>query len=238
MLAGTFHARSEQGEVLVSPGALLLGNALGAYAYRHVDDGGDRSVVFDYAEAFLDDVSRSLGRRLQDRRAFGSACIPASAASADAVVLTHQAMCTGEPETVREAALTVAAIALTADQGGASAVKAPTSGQAHRVAKTLRYVEAHSTGDCSLDTLAAHAGLSSFHYLRVFRAMTGQTPRQFVIATRLRVAATLLRTTRLPITEVAMEAGFGDLAHFTTSFTRAFGVSSRAYRKRHGPSAV
>lgn len=238
LLAGTFHARSAQGEVLVGPGALLLGNAAGAYEYRHVDEGGDRSVVFDYAEDFLDDVGRSLGRRLHERRAFGGACIPASAASADAVVLTHRAMRTGEPEMVKEAALMVAAVALTADPGGASTVKAPTSGQARRVAKTLRYVEAHSAGDCSLDTLAAHAGLSSFHYLRVFRAMTGQTPHQFVIATRLRVAATLLRTTRLPITEVAMEAGFGDLAHFTTSFTRAFGASARTYRKRHGRSVV
>lgn len=238
ILTGAFHARSGQGEVLAGPGALLLGNAAGAYAYRHVDDGGDRSVVFDYAEAFLDEVSGSLGARLRDKRAFGHACIPASVASADAVVLAHQALRTGEPETVREAALTVAAVALTEDRGGSSAVKAPTSAQARRVARTLRYVEAHSADDCSLDTLAAHAGLSSFHFLRVFRAMTGQTPRQLVIATRLRVAATTLRTTRTPITEVSMAAGFGDLSHFTTSFTRAFGVSPRTYRKRHGPSVA
>ncbi|MCY1018058.1 helix-turn-helix domain-containing protein [Pyxidicoccus sp. MSG2] len=233
-LAGVFHARSSRGEVLSSPGSLLLGNATDGYAYRHVDDGGDRSVVFDYAESFLDEVGGSLGVRLRDTRAFGRASIPASAASADAVVLAHRALCTGEPEVVREAALTVAAVALTEDRGGAYSVTAPTSAQERRVAKTLRYVEAHSADDCSLDTLAAHAGLSRFHFLRVFQAMTGQTPRQFVIATRLRMAATSLRATRTPITEVALEAGFGDLSHFTTSFARAFGVSPRAYRKRHG----
>jgi AraC-like DNA-binding protein len=233
-LAGVFHARSSRGEVLSSPGLLLLGNATDGYAYRHVDDGGDRSVVFDYAESFLDEVSGSLGVRLRETRAFGRAAIPASTASADAVVLTQRALCTGEPEAVREAALTVAAVALTEDRGGVHSVMAPTSAQARRVAKTLRYVEAHSADDCSLSTLAAHAGLSSFHFLRVFRAMTGQTPRQFVIATRLRMAATSLRATRTPITEVALEAGFGDLSHFTTSFARAFGVSPRAYRKRHG----
>ncbi len=234
ILGGAFHARSGRGSVLAGPGALLLGNAADGYAYRHVDDGGDRSVVFDYAEAFLDEVGASLGARLREKRAFGRAFIPASTASLDAVVLTRQALCTGAPESLREAALTVAAAAWTEDRGGVTSVVAPTAAQARRVAKTLRYVEAHSAEECSLDTLASHAGLSRFHFLRLFRAMTGQTPRQFVIATRLRVAGTLLRTTRTPITEVSLEAGFGDLAHFTTSFTRTFGVSPRAYRKRHG----
>jgi AraC family transcriptional regulator len=233
ILGGAFHARSSRGAVLAGPGALLLGNAGDGYAYRHVDDGGDRSVVFGYAEAFLDEVEGSLGARLRERRAFARACIPASTASVDAVVLTREALCTGAPEALREAALTVAAAAWTGDRGGATSVKVPTAAQARRVTRTLRYVEAHSAEDCSLDTLAAHAGLSRFHFLRLFRAMTGQTPRQFVIATRLRVAATLLRTTRTPITEVSLEAGFGDLAHFTASFTRTFGAAPRAYRKRH-----
>jgi len=86
--------------------------------------------------------------------------------------------------------------------------------------------------DCSLDTLADIARLTSFHFLRMFRAVTGQTPRQLVIATRLGVAATALRGSRARITDVALEAGFGDLPYFTTSFTRAFELSPRAYRAR------
>jgi AraC-like DNA-binding protein len=106
------------------------------------------------------------------------------------------------------------------------------SRQARRIAQILRYIEAHSADDCSLDTLAAQARLSSFHLLRLFRALTGQTPRQVVIATRLRAAATALRTTQKRVVEVALDAGFGDLSHFTTSFARAFGASPRAYRER------
>jgi AraC family transcriptional regulator len=52
-----------------------------------------------------------------------------------------------------------------------------------------------------------------------------------VIATRLRTAAGLLRGTRAPILDVALDVGFGDLSHFTTSFTRAFGVSPARYRR-------
>ncbi|MBN9686397.1 AraC family transcriptional regulator [Corallococcus sp. NCSPR001] len=90
----------------------------------------------------------------------------------------------------------------------------------------IRYIEDPSAGDCSLDALAALAGLSRFHFLRIFQKQTGQTPRQFVIATT-------PRTTRLPITQVSLEAGFGDLSHFTTRFMQAFGASPRAYRLRH-----
>ncbi|NMO13650.1 helix-turn-helix transcriptional regulator [Pyxidicoccus fallax] len=228
LLAGTFHARSRQGAALVGPGALLLGNAFAPYEYRHVDDGGDRSIVFDYDEVLMDELGGSRG--------FSRLCIPSSPASAGAVMLAWQALWSGEAEALKEAALAVAEVALAADQGESGEDVRPSPRQVRRVARTLRYVEAHCADDCSLDALAAQAGLSRFHFLRVFRAMTGQTPRQFVIATRLRVAATALRATRKPITEVALDAGFGDLSHFTTSFTRAFGASPRAFRKRGAAS--
>ena len=64
--------------------------------------------------------------------------------------------------------------------------------------------------------------------------MTGQTPRQVVIATRLGAAAALLRTTRRPVVRIALEVGFGDLSHFMASFARAFGVSPGSYRATRG----
>jgi AraC family transcriptional regulator len=70
----------------------------------------------------------------------------------------------------------------------------------------------------------------------VFRALTGQTPRQHVIAARLRAAATALRTSRTPITRVGLEAGFHDPSHFIATFSRVFGVSPRRYRQRAVPT--
>jgi AraC family transcriptional regulator len=237
MLSGSFHARTSSGEVLASPGSLLVGNALSPYEYRHVDDGGDRSLTFEYGEALLQDAGRSLGANLRGEHAFGRICIPASSATAGVVVLAYRALCSGDMGALKEAAFAVAAAALSADRGGKSSVATPSSRQAERVARVLRYVESHSAGDCSLDTLAAHAGLSSFHFLRVFQAMTGQTPRQWVIATRLRAAAIALQSTRGRITDIALETGFGDVSHFNVSFARAFGVSPRRYRQQHGVRA-
>ncbi|HWM89017.1 MAG TPA: AraC family transcriptional regulator [Kofleriaceae bacterium] len=240
ILGGAFHARTSEGRALLGPGALMLGNAAGAYEYRHVDDGGDRSLVFEYGGELLDEVASAVGAGPRGERAFAAVCVPASASTAEAVMLAHAALASGDLEALREAALAVAAVALSS---GSNRRRAPardaTAAQARRVARVLRHVEAHSDEDCSLDALAARAGLSSYHFLRVFRGLTGQTPRQFVIATRLRAAALALHTTTAPVTSIAFDAGFGDLSHFHASFARAFGTSPQAYRRsrRAGPGS-
>jgi AraC-like DNA-binding protein len=227
VLAGAFHIRSAAGAGLVGPGGLMLGNPATGYECRHPVDGGDRSLVFDYDAAVLDELAGSLARRGTAR--FAAAAVPASPAGLEAIVLAEQALRSRDAEALREAALGVALLALAAERP--MAVSPPSLVQARRVARAVRYVDAHSAGDCSLEVLAAEARLSRYHFLRVFRAMTGQTPRQYVIATRLRAAASALRVSRTPITRIALDAGFGDLSHFTASFARAFGASPGAYRR-------
>lgn len=222
MLAGTLHVRGSSGAMLLGPGALLLKAARSTHEYRHVDDGGDRTLTFEYDSAFLDEVGMP---------AFDRIAIPASVESVAAVVLAQRALASGDGEDLAEAALAIAAVAV-ATRGGSH--RELTLVQARRVAQVLRYIAAHSAEDCSLERLAGLAELSSFHFAREFRALTGQTPRQYVIAARLRAAAIALMTTRAPITEIALAVGFGDLSHFITSFRRAFTVSPRRFRASHG----
>ena len=68
------------------------------------------------------------------------------------------------------------------------------------------------------------AGLSPFHFLRVFAAVVGVTPHQYVMRLRLARAAKLLCDGTLRVTDVALEAGFADLSHFVRTFARAAGV--------------
>ncbi|WP_194858248.1 AraC family transcriptional regulator [Myxococcus sp. AB056] len=232
VLSGVFHVRSPEGTAVVGPGALLLGNRSAPYEFRHVDDGGDRSLVIECSDALLDDALRSLGRSNRGTRPFARVCAPASLMSVNAVLLARQALESGQVEDLREAALAVVDAGVTLGSDPTGTQVEVSDHQARRVARVLRYLESKFMEDCSLDTLADIAGLTSFHFLRMFRAVTGQTPRQFVIATRLGMAATALRGSRARITDVALDAGFGDLSHFTTSFTRAFGLSPRAYRAR------
>lgn len=221
LLDGAFHMRTRQGSAAVGAGALVFGNAGAGYEYRHLEDGGDRSVCFEYHPALLDDLPAAGFRR---------AAIPPSPALAPTVALADDALCSGDREALREVGLAVAAIAIAAERGDLRPLAAPAA-QSRRITQALRYIEAHFADDCTLDTLAARAQLSSFHFLRSFRAITGQTPRQVVIATRLRAAAALLRTTRRPILDIAYGAGFGDASHFMASFARAFGTSPGVYRR-------
>ncbi|WP_236002005.1 helix-turn-helix transcriptional regulator, partial [Paraburkholderia elongata] len=81
-------------------------------------------------------------------------------------------------------------------------------------------------------TLLTVLGLSSFHFARVFRRETGETPHQFVTRLRLEEAARLLRATDQTVLQVAITVGFENASHFSVQFKRGYGVTPLAYRLR------
>ena len=98
------------------------------------------------------------------------------------------------------------------------------------IVRVLRELETRTDEPQTLAELARIAGLSRYHFLRTFKAMTGVTPHQWLLRARLRDAAERLATTREPITEIALEVGFEDLSNFIRTFRAEFGLSPRAYR--------
>lgn len=98
------------------------------------------------------------------------------------------------------------------------------------------WIDTHAERAIDLDTLAREAGLSAFHFLRVFSRTLGVTPHQYLIRARLRRAARQLAESARPVTEIAYDVGFADLSHFTRSFRRAAGESPGRFRQRaQGP---
>jgi AraC family transcriptional regulator len=79
----------------------------------------------------------------------------------------------------------------------------------------------------SIRDAALVAGLSRFHFLRVFRAAFQITPHQFLAAQRLARARLLLRSGKHTVTEVCFESGFQSVSSFSSLFQRQFGVSPR-----------
>ncbi|MGH6952071.1 MAG: helix-turn-helix transcriptional regulator, partial [Vitreimonas sp.] len=94
----------------------------------------------------------------------------------------------------------------------------------------VQHIAAHFDEPCTLEHLAALAGLSRFHFVRVFSAAIGQSPTQYLINTRLRAAAERLREEQTPIVQVAFDVGFNDLSHFYACFRDAFGRTPRQWR--------
>lgn len=100
-----------------------------------------------------------------------------------------------------------------------------------RAVQAALWIDAHAHESIDLDAAARQSGLSEFHFLRVFARVLGVTPKQYVIRSRLRRAARLLAEDTQPITEIALEVGFGDLSNFVRTFHRAAGVSPRQFRR-------
>ena len=84
--------------------------------------------------------------------------------------------------------------------------------------------------DPSLAEIAAAAGLSPWHFCREFRRSTGLPPHRWMFERRMERAAALLGGTATPVTEVALEVGFGGPSQFAAAFRRHTGLSPTAYR--------
>ena len=84
----------------------------------------------------------------------------------------------------------------------------------------------------SVDVVARAAGVSRFHFIRLFRAMFGETPHQFRIRARLDRAKHLLAISDYSVTDVCMEVGFASLGSFSDLFARRVGVPPSVYRQR------
>jgi AraC-like DNA-binding protein len=128
---------------------------------------------------------------------------------------------------------TEAVIRLLAAAFGARAVRRSEIGHAarRRVNEVMRDLQHRYTEALTLDQMAEAANLSRYHFIRVFQALTGETPRQHLIGIRLRAAADRLIETREPITQLAFQVGFNDISHFNNAFRQAFGMSPRAWRQ-------
>lgn len=97
--------------------------------------------------------------------------------------------------------------------------------------RVIDFVQAHLDQDLSLEALARQAGFSAYHFARLFRQTTGESPHQFVLRQRIERAQRLLKQGGVPLAHVALESGFANQSHLTQVFKRHIGLTPRAYRQ-------
>ena len=105
------------------------------------------------------------------------------------------------------------------------------------VAQALRMIDAGMLDEHSLADMARHLALSDRQLRRLFVARLGATPMQVHGTRRLLFAKQLLGETALPITQIALAAGFRSLRRFNAAFQSAYQLAPRTLRKRPGASA-
>lgn len=219
VVSGSFDYASPIGPAEATPGTVLLGNAGEDFTYRYRHVGDVRRSVVALDGRLLAEVANDF-----DLTAFAVASLPSGRATAPVYAAVRRLAAAQRSDD--EAVIRLVAACL---KGCAEAATTPMAAS-RRVRDIAALIDAQASEPFSLSELAAMAGLSRYHFIRAFRAATGETPRQYQIAARLRAAADRLVDTRAPITEIAFEAGFNDLSHFNATFRRAFGTSPRAWR--------
>jgi AraC family transcriptional regulator len=92
------------------------------------------------------------------------------------------------------------------------------------------YIEAHLDRDLSLERLAGVASLSASHFKTLFRRSMGMPVHAYVVQRRVERAKVLLQRSALPISQVALDAGFAHASHMARCMRRVLGVPPTALR--------
>jgi AraC family transcriptional regulator len=98
------------------------------------------------------------------------------------------------------------------------------------VRRAIEYIYANLAADIRLADIAGAAGLSTFHFARVFRKTTGMTPHRYLIQARVGKVKELLRESELSLAAIADEAGFSDQSHMSKVFRSITGVTPKTFR--------
>lgn len=206
--------------VLLNPDELHDGQAAGqAFRYRvfYPSEAMMRALAAELADG-ADRPAPGFGPVIADDPGLAHSLLAAHAASRDA------------PDALaRDGALTGALATLLHRHAGPG--RAPRPGaEPRRMAQVTAMMRAEPERGFSLDDLAGVAGLSRFHFLRVFRKATGQTPHAFLVNERVNRAQAMLRAGERPA-EVAVACGFADQPHLTRAFRRILGVTPGQYAR-------
>ncbi len=106
--------------------------------------------------------------------------------------------------------------------------------QHRRIQEAVVFIEANFASNITREDVARVAGLSPFHFSRLFHALVGLTPHQYLLRCRLRNAQELLSTNEeRSVADIAAETGFADQAHFARHFRSAFAKSPQEFRRAH-----
>jgi len=227
VVEGSFTYRSDAGLALLYPGALLLGNSGRCFECGHAHGVGDRCVSVSIREDVFGEIAAAAST---SRFRFPAPSLPPSPRLLPVVALIEALSSRASPLRSEELALRLIERVIAAMADHRRSPAAPTGREVRRVVEAIRFVESDAARPVQLQDLAAIAGMSKYHFLRVFRRLTGVTPHQYLISARMRRAALGLVSSRRPVIAIALDSGFGDLSTFNKRFRATFGLTPTQYR--------
>src|SRR4029079_1579523 len=222
---GSFGCRARGKSFQLVAGSFKVGFPGDEYVCTHdYHDHADECLSFQLAPELVDAIGGPSGR-------WRSGALPPLA---ELMVLGELAQASAEANAnvgLDEVGTALAARFLETAPGARRKAGTDRSGDRRRAVEAAQWIDANSSDQIDLGDAARAAGLSPFHFLRIFSGALGVTPHQYLVRSRLRHAARLLADEERPITDVALDVGFADLSNFVRTFHRAAQVSPGGFRR-------
>lgn len=96
--------------------------------------------------------------------------------------------------------------------------------------RALRFIEGNIEKAISLRDIADAVNMSQYHFSRLFKKACGHSPYEYLLMARMDKAKYLLRTTDIPIKNIAQQVGYLNASTFSSVFTTKVGLSPKAFR--------
>jgi AraC-like DNA-binding protein len=222
--AGSFGYRSLGKSFELVAGSVMIGHQGDEYLCTHEHACGDECLSFHLHAEALDELGAEPGL-------FRAGALPPVPELVVVGELGQAAAAGGSDVGLDEICVLMAARFLEVVGARAAAREPMATRDRRRAVDAALYLDERCVDALDLESTAGEVGLSPFHFLRLFSKVVGVTPHQYLVRSRLRRAARLLAEGDVPITEIALEVGFGDLSNFIRTFRRAAGLSPRQFRK-------
>jgi AraC-like DNA-binding protein len=94
------------------------------------------------------------------------------------------------------------------------------------------FINLNYSEQITLDVLSKKLSINKFYIQKLFKRYMGLSPNEYLIQIRLTRAKQLLRTTNLPISQIATDVGVSNIGHFINQFKQHEGITPGGYRQR------
>lgn len=222
--SGSFGCHCRAGFFELVAGSLLVGAPGDEYTCTHEHVCGDICLSFFFSEDLVD----ALGGRRETWQVGATPPLP------ELMVLGELAQTAADGNSdlgLDEVGQIFASRFVEVVSGEPRRQVTPNARDRRRAVEAALWIDENSPAEIDLEQAARQAGLSPFHFLRLFSNVLGVTPHQYLVRSRLRHAARLLTDGDIAVTDIAYDVGFGDLSNFVRTFHRAAGMSPTKFRQ-------
>jgi AraC-like DNA-binding protein len=217
-----YHCRGRSHDLVA--GSLLIGSPGAEFVCTHDHVCGDECLSFFFAPELVE----TIGGRAEAWQ------VGATPPLAELMVLGELAQASADGQSdiaLDEVGHLIAQRLVEVVSGKAKKPARVTARDRRRAVEAALWIDANSHREVELEDAARQAGVSPFHFLRLFSGVLGVTPHQYLLRSRLRHAARQLADDDKAVTDIAYDVGFNDLSNFVRTFHRAAGVSPLKFRQ-------